>query len=133
MSVPDRDKRLFVREVGAALSLWEHNQSVISAAHVLLLSPGRLEEWRFCIAAYVEAIKFLTGARMCLYLEICAWDIKCFVWHWSAFTLPKVRPVGPGCFFPPSICTNVGCMWPVEQGNETGLADWPEDQSLDSP
>lgn len=79
MSIPVGDKRLFVREVGAVLSLWEHNQSVISAAHVLLLSPGPLEEWSFCIAAYVEAIKFLTGARMCLYLEICAWDIKCFV------------------------------------------------------
>lgn len=80
MSMAVGDKRLFVMEVGAALSLWEHNQSVISAAHVLLLSPGPLEEWTFCIAAYVEAIKFLTGARMCLYLEIRAQDIKCFVW-----------------------------------------------------
>lgn len=57
-------------EVGAVLSLWEHNQSVISAAHVLLLSPGPLEEWPFCTAAYAPAIKFLTGARMCLYLQI---------------------------------------------------------------
>lgn len=40
---------------------------------------------------------------------------------------------GARWLFPPSIYTNVGCMWPVEQGNETGLTDWPEDQSLDSP
>lgn len=66
-------------EVGVVLSLWEHNQSVISAAHVLLLSPGRLEEWTFCMAAYVEMIKFLAGERMCLYLEICTWNIKGFV------------------------------------------------------
>lgn len=68
MSDPFRDKRLFVREVEAVLSLWEHNQSVISAAHVLLLSLRPLEEWTFCTAAYVAAIKFLTGAHMCLYL-----------------------------------------------------------------
>lgn len=41
-------------EVGAVLSLWEHNQRVISSARVLLLSPGPLEEWTFCIAAYTE-------------------------------------------------------------------------------
>lgn len=73
MSIPGGDKRLFVREVGAVLSLWEHNQSVISVAHVLLLSPGPLEEWTFCTAAYMAVIKFLTGAHVCLYLEICAW------------------------------------------------------------
>lgn len=44
MSDPVGHKRLFVREVEAVLSLWEHNQSVISAAHVLLLSPGPQEE-----------------------------------------------------------------------------------------
>ncbi len=73
MSISVADKRLLVSEVGAVLSLWEHNQSIISAAHVLLLSPGPLEEWTFCTAAYVAAIKFLTEAHMCLNLEICAW------------------------------------------------------------
>lgn len=69
MSDPVGDKRLFVREVEAALPLWEHNQCVISAAHALLLSLGPLEEWIFCTAAYVAVIKFLRGAHMCLYLQ----------------------------------------------------------------
>lgn len=62
---PVEDKRLFVTEVEAVLSLWKYNQSVISAAHVLLLSLGPLEEWIFCTAAYVAVIKFLRGAHMC--------------------------------------------------------------------
>lgn len=41
---PLEDKRLFVCEAGAVLSLWEHNQSVISAAHVLLFASGPPEE-----------------------------------------------------------------------------------------
>lgn len=58
-------------------------------------------------------------------------DIKCFVWFWSAFTPPKVRPVGPSCFF--LIQTNAVCMLPVEPGNEAEFADWPEEEKLDSP
>lgn len=38
VSVSVVDKRLVVMEVGAELSLWKHNQWVISAARVLLLS-----------------------------------------------------------------------------------------------
>lgn len=38
---------------------------------------------------------------------------------------------GAGLLFP--IYTNAGCMWPVEPGNETKFADWPEEESLDSP
>lgn len=37
---------------------------------------------------------------MCLYLETCPRDPKCFVCLSSAFTLLKVRPVGPTCFSP---------------------------------
>ncbi len=58
-------------------------------------------------------------------------DIKCFVWLWSAFTLPKVRPAGPGRFFRTQ--TNAVCMLPVEPGNETEFADWLEEEKLDSP
>lgn len=65
---PVWDKRLFVRKVAAALSLKEHNQSVISAAHLLLLSLGPLEEWTFC--AWVGAIKFLRRAHIGLDHEI---------------------------------------------------------------
>ena len=32
-----------------------------------------------------------------------------------------------------SIHTNAVCMWPVKPGNETGFADWPEEEKLDSP
>lgn len=63
---------------------------------------------------------FITG-DMCM-------DIKCFVWLSSASTLSKVRPAGP--LFP--IHTNAVCMCPVEPGNETGFADWPEEDKLDS-
>lgn len=72
-----RDKRLFVREVEAALSLREHNQSVISAAHALLLSLGSLEEWGFCTAAYLAVIKFLRRAHVFISRDMCM-DIKCF-------------------------------------------------------
>lgn len=58
-------------------------------------------------------------------------DIKGFVWLWSAFTPPKVRAAGLGRFFP--IHTNAVCMWPVKPGNETGFADWQEEEKLDSP
>lgn len=54
VSISVGDKRLVVMEVGAVLSLWEHNQWVISAARVLLLSPHSLEEWTFCMAAYAQ-------------------------------------------------------------------------------
>lgn len=47
------------------------------------------------------------------------------------YAAPKVRPVGPGCFFP--IHTNAVCMWQVGPGDETGFADWPEEEKLDSP
>lgn len=67
------DKRAFVREMEAVLSFWEHNQSVISVAHALLLSRGPLEEWTFCTAAYVAAITFLTEAHTHLCLQMCAW------------------------------------------------------------
>lgn len=54
VSVSVGDKRLVVMEMGAVLSLWEHNQWVISAACVLLLCPRPLEEWTFCMTAYAE-------------------------------------------------------------------------------
>lgn len=54
VSVSVGDKKLVVMEVGAVLSLWEHNQWVISAARVPLLSLRPLEEWTFCITAYAE-------------------------------------------------------------------------------
>lgn len=85
-------------EVGAVLSLWEHNQSVISAAHVLLLSPGPLKEWPFCAAAYAPAIKFLTGARMCLYLQILGAGHKVLC---LAFVYGRLGPAGPRIAFLP--------------------------------
>lgn len=54
VSVSAKDKGLFMMDVGAVLSLWEHNQWVISVARVLLLSPRPLEEWTFCRTAYAE-------------------------------------------------------------------------------
>lgn len=59
-------------------------------------------------------------------------DIKCFVWLWSAFTLPKGEASGARSLFFLNQ-TNAVCMLPVEPGNETECADWPEEEKLDSP
>lgn len=45
--------------------------------------------------------------------------------------LLKGEARGAGPLFP--IHTNAVCMWPVGPGNETGFADWPEEEKLDSP
>lgn len=96
---------------------------------MLLLSPGPLEEWTFCITAYVEAIKFLTGARMCLYLETFM-GLKVLCLAFVCIYPAEGEASGADLLSP--IHTNVGCMCLEEPGNETRFADWPEKENLDS-